>query len=223
MPANGLTGAKVRAFSFDKIDYHLVTSAPTLNRLLHGLTGFRINEDAPPSAKLSDKHEPVFDAMLALMLLHNRSQTSNYLQRMIGLTLNASGCAKRIVNILNSIHLSLSYDSTQSSLDSLTTDASREVKEEANSHPFHVNYDNLNVFQRVGDQTLSNSDKQTNGVIATLFRGGDFDPPEPIPHRDVALTIEDFTPGPSNREHQRLVFQFYLVDVLRRHCSIPVA
>ncbi|KAK3836827.1 MAG: hypothetical protein J3R72DRAFT_450264 [Linnemannia gamsii] len=77
MPAKSLTGAEIRAFSFDKIDYHLATSASTLNQLLHGLTGFQINEDAPPSAKLSDKHEPEFVATLASMLLHNRSQTSN--------------------------------------------------------------------------------------------------------------------------------------------------
>lgn len=169
MPAKGLTGAEIRAFSLDTIGYQLETYAPILNRLLHGLTGFQINEDAPSSAKLSDKHEPEFVATLASMPLHNQSQTSNYLQRMMGLTLHTSGCAERIVNILNSAHLSVSYGSTQSSLDNLSDDAEREMQEEVLKRPFNVNYDNLNVFQRVGDQTLGNSDKQTNGITAKLF------------------------------------------------------
>lgn len=79
----------------------------------------------------------------------------------MGLTLHASGCAKRVVNILKGVHLPLSYGSIQSSLDSVTTDALRWEQQEVQFHPFYINYDNLNVFQPVSDQTLGNSYKLT--------------------------------------------------------------
>ncbi|KAG0261519.1 hypothetical protein BGZ95_004211 [Linnemannia exigua] len=130
MPANKMTQAKVMAFSFDTIHCRVETGAPGLTRLLHGLIRKPHRPASNTSAKTDEQkpkklveQEQAMVGTISGMLVHRRSQKANYFQRMMGIYLHATGCPKRVVEMLAKAHFCTSYDSTLSAVKSLTQDA----------------------------------------------------------------------------------------------------
>ncbi|ORY95117.1 hypothetical protein BCR41DRAFT_294660, partial [Lobosporangium transversale] len=84
-------------------------------------------------------------ATILSMLVKLRSQKSNYLQMMMGLHLHASGCPKRVINLLAAFGISVSHMTICTALKSLTTNSLQEVRLQVRKRPFFLVYDNINI------------------------------------------------------------------------------
>ncbi|ORZ06532.1 hypothetical protein BCR41DRAFT_296188, partial [Lobosporangium transversale] len=147
-------------------------------------------------------------ATIFSMLVKLRSQKSNYLQMMMGLHLHASGCPKRVINLLAASGMSVSHMTICTALKSLTANSLEEVRFQVKKRHFFLVYDNINIANRKYDQRSNNLDSFDNGTTSTIVLGEDIDPDQDV---TVPPTISTFL------LEQLDVIQFHLIDVLQRH------
>ncbi|KAK3811650.1 MAG: hypothetical protein J3R72DRAFT_530181 [Linnemannia gamsii] len=229
MSANKMTQAKVMAFSFDTLHCRVETGAPGLTRLLHGLIR-KPHRPASNTTAATDEQKPkklveqeqTMVGTISGMLIHCRSQKANYFQRMMGIYLHATGCLKRVVEMLAKAHFCTSYDATLSAVKSLTQDALALVRKFVQERDWFLVYDNINIFNKKADQRGNNTDTMENGTTATVIggiglgdNGDDRKPDKPL----ARLTIDDFK---YDNEHRKKVLLHFIFSVLqRRHPACP--
>ncbi|KAF9898852.1 hypothetical protein BX616_003542, partial [Lobosporangium transversale] len=180
LPANNLSPTVVQKFSLTLIEKKLVS--PLLFKIIYNLT------------RVDDKHTkyaPAVAATILSMLVKLRSQKSNYLQMMMGLHLHASGCPKRVINLLAAFGISVSHMTICTALKSLTTNSLQEVRLQVRKRPFFLVYDNINIANRKYDQRSNNLDSFDNGTTSTIVLGEDIGPDQDV---TVPPTINTFFP-----------------------------
>lgn len=103
------------------------------------------------------------------MMIFMSSQKVNAFQMIMGLFLHSTGCPKRVLRILSSLGLSISYSQVQNVLRSLTKDARERANLAALTNDFFVIYDNINIPNKHHHQRIDKRDTFENGTAATLI------------------------------------------------------
>ncbi|ORZ26785.1 hypothetical protein BCR41DRAFT_318866 [Lobosporangium transversale] len=202
LPAKNLSPKVVQEFSLNLINKKL-ESAPLLFKIISNLTSVN---------PYSIEKAPAIRVTIVSMLVKLCSQKSSYLQMMMGLHLHASGCPKRVINLLAVSGLSVSHMTICTALRSLTRNSLQEVRSQVRKRPWYLLYDNIDMASRKYDQRSNNLDSFDNGTTATIVLGEDIGPDQ---DQDVLL-ISICTLIP-RQLHSRDVTRFHLVDVLQRH------
>ncbi|KAG0230538.1 hypothetical protein BGW42_000893 [Actinomortierella wolfii] len=143
----------------------LLRYAPVTIRLLSGMMG--IND---PDT-LSTGHGGCASLVTtACMLAYNANSghRANYLQMIMAFYLRSLCCPKSAYPVFNRAGLSTSYDVLERSLTSVNASAVDLVKRLAQTAPFFVSFDNIDIFLRSYHQRVNNKDELTHGMAATL-------------------------------------------------------
>ncbi|KAG0347979.1 hypothetical protein BGZ54_004746, partial [Gamsiella multidivaricata] len=212
-PTTEISSESIESFSLEHIEKQLQRTSPNIVRVLQGF--------ALANHKTSDLENTSFVATIGSLLLHHRSQKSNYFQMMIGLFLYSTGCPKRVVTVLSQAGLSVSYQTICNALRALTKAALAKVQSMVLEQPWFLVYDNINIPNRKYDQRGNNIDTFENGTTATVVIGEDLGHPQaPAQVPRDPVTLMDLLPDNENRAHFRTVSQYNLVHVLQRHFDI---
>ncbi|KAI7818762.1 hypothetical protein BC939DRAFT_461935 [Gamsiella multidivaricata] len=172
------------------------------------------------------KAEAVVTA-IASMLLFLFNRQANYLQLLTGLYLYGNGTARSVIGILSKIGLTVSHQTIHRTLRALSNDASTKAREAANTKPFYIVYDNINIAFRKHDQRLFNQDSFDNGTTATLIVSDVTAEEEMETNSAKHLRFKDLLPKHDHNIAMFETFRFHLVGVLQRRvetfksCSWP--
>lgn len=149
------------------------------------------------------------------MLSMSRSQKANNYQVVIGMFLLASGSAKREIEVLAHAGLSVSYQTIQDHIHTLSDEALERLKKLVKEKMIFIVWDNLNIAFRVESQRLNSANHFDNGTTATAipvwnpFTNGDtpldtlpleMKPPRTTTSAVVDWTPDDVLPTPTNAE-----------------------
>ncbi|KAG0230384.1 hypothetical protein BGW41_002543 [Actinomortierella wolfii] len=143
----------------------LLRYAPVTIRLLSGMMG--IND---PDT-LSTGHGGCASLVTTACILAYNAKSghrANYLQMMMAIYLRSLCCPKSAYPVFNRADLSTSYDVLERSLASVNASAVDLVKRLAQTAPFFVSFDNIDIFLRSYHQRINNRDELTRGTAATL-------------------------------------------------------
>ncbi|KAI9237249.1 MAG: hypothetical protein BYD32DRAFT_461731 [Podila humilis] len=148
------------------------------------------------------------------MLLIQRSQKANYLQKMISLYLFSAGCPSKAVEVFKEIGLAVARPTLMRALTTLAALSSKEVQTLALKHLFVVVYDNVNRADKKEHQRLDNKDEFCNGTMATVVIKETAMEPALQSNASRHLCLNNILPTWENEHHHQQVFGFHLLDVL---------
>ncbi|KAH9858437.1 hypothetical protein C2E23DRAFT_716977 [Lenzites betulinus] len=105
------------------------------------------------------------------MLLHGRNRATDALQLVIGIFLSSSGASRRVVDTFNRMGLSVSYQTVQRSLKTLTKSAQEGARSFVlqSQRLWGIVYDNINFTLRKASQRLDNMTEQLNATTSAVF------------------------------------------------------
>ncbi|KAG0364314.1 hypothetical protein BGX24_004688, partial [Mortierella sp. AD032] len=180
--------------------------------------------------KASDPDPCSFVATVGSMLAFMQSQRSNYLQMMMGLHLRVMSCPKQLINLLNTMGLSMCYTTTTRALKALAGDHSRLLRklrsyqfrnyqfrnyQFRNYHPIFFLYDNFNQARKVRHQTKDHQASFLSGTTSTIVVGESIGeellPVEEVPEAvvaDIKLTKDD-------TKHFKVFYRHHLSKALK--------
>lgn len=209
-PASGVTSKTLDDFSLGHITGHFLAKAPTTHRLLTGILDKR-------NAFNSTLPDPTV-AVVASIALYWWNPRSNYLQVILGLYFYSQGASSSLISVLQKAGVSVSYDSIQRALGSLTKSHLKKIRQVVmrESNSFLVGYDNINMAFKRHDQHFDSKDTFENGATATLV----VTPQRPTvdmskDHTDQ-LSMEDLYPTKEQSVRLCNTYRCHLVEVLVR-------
>ncbi|THH15175.1 hypothetical protein EUX98_g9507 [Antrodiella citrinella] len=109
--------------------------------------------------------------VLISMLLFRRNRATNSFQHIVGIFVASCGGARRIIDVLHAMGISVSYDTVQRSLVNLSDDAKKQARAfiEKSDRLFGVVYDNINLTNRKASQRLDSTTQQINATTLAVF------------------------------------------------------
>ncbi|KAI0070450.1 hypothetical protein K474DRAFT_1608657, partial [Panus rudis PR-1116 ss-1] len=168
----------VRSFSLANIRSSVEEHAPTLFRMLvaasvapkdrETTTAFDFQQDLP-TGRGSNRREPIFMILVAILMLMNaRNLQFTLFQKIIGLWLFANSASPEIFAVLCRIGLSIAYTTTIHFLRQLTNSTRIKLHSIAKARKFALIYDNFNRMKRIWDPELGQKNVMDSGTAATL-------------------------------------------------------
>ncbi|KAF5378547.1 hypothetical protein D9615_007075 [Tricholomella constricta] len=105
------------------------------------------------------------------MLLFFRNRATNAFQLVMGIFLSSSGASRRIIDTFNHMGLSVSYQTVQSTLTTLSEDATLQARNFVTSSGrlWSVVYDNINFTLRTASQRIDSATQQLNATTLAVF------------------------------------------------------
>ncbi|CAA7263909.1 unnamed protein product [Cyclocybe aegerita] len=160
-------------FGLNKIQKTYSQLLPCLTLLL---TTLLTAENDYERWKGSPKHrkQEMADKILVViisMLLFFRNCATNAFQLVMGVFLSSSGASRRIIDTFNHMGLSVSYQTIQNALRSLSQDAKIQAQNfvQKSNHLWAVVYDNINFTLRTTSQRLDSATHQINATTLAVF------------------------------------------------------
>jgi hypothetical protein len=206
-------------FSFHDLFLQMERSAPNLFALLTAFIASRKSNSPIPQDK---QHRYIVTALTVLANLMN--QKTNYVQGMMGLYLYASKVPKRVIQVLNHIGTSVSYDSVRNYVTTAAASARKRLRKVSSLGTAHINvFDNLTITARVRDHRFHNED----GFL-TYTAGFTLIPPSArrYPrfsrkktlnlHKIQSLNALHFIPSATDANNMEKSFMYLIADVLIR-------
>ncbi|KAI0311155.1 hypothetical protein OF83DRAFT_1069289, partial [Amylostereum chailletii] len=105
------------------------------------------------------------------MLLFGRNRATDAFQLVVGIFLSSSGAGKHIIDVFNHMGISVSYDTMQRCLTTLTEDARATAREfiSSSENLWGLVYDNINFTLRKSSQRLDSATEQINATMSAIF------------------------------------------------------
>ncbi|KAI1791172.1 hypothetical protein LXA43DRAFT_1142675 [Ganoderma leucocontextum] len=105
------------------------------------------------------------------ILLHARNRATDVFQLVMGIFLSSTGASRRVMSTFNHMGISVSYDTVQKALQTLTDSATLRAQDFVrNSQRLGaLVYDNINFTLRKASQRLDNMTEQLNATTSAVF------------------------------------------------------
>jgi hypothetical protein len=209
-PASEVTAKTLDDFSLGHITKHLLAKAPTTHRLITGI----LDKRNPFDTTVPD---PAV-AVVASIALYWWNKRANYLQVVLGLYFYSQGASSSLISVLQKAGVSVSYDSIQRALGSLTKSHLKKVREVVKREEggFLIGYDNINMAFRRHDQHFDNKDTFENGATATLVVTAQKPTVDMSKDYTDQLSMEDLYPTREQSARLSTTYCYHLTEVLVR-------
>ncbi|KAF9536145.1 hypothetical protein EC957_012380, partial [Mortierella hygrophila] len=101
----------------------------------------------------------------------------------------------------------------------MTEDALKRIRQDVQSKPWFLVYDNINFASPKSDQRIDNADAFESGTAATVVMTDDYITSDNIRPSYRRLCVQDLIPNEDSFAHIQAVSEKTLIDVLVRSCK----
>ncbi|KAF9423762.1 hypothetical protein BGZ76_003615, partial [Entomortierella beljakovae] len=164
-PAKSVTSGGIQDFSRKFILARMRENAPILRQILrNSLDPHNEHLKGAKAREINLKVMTVYS-----ILLHEKSQRSNYLQMLMGVFLFSTECHKDVIHVLAKSGLCVAYSTIRDAVGALHTDAIQNLRKVVTSQGWMLVHDNINIASRKGDQRSNNRDTFENGTTGSVI------------------------------------------------------
>lgn len=114
-------------------------------------------------------HCPQIVITIVAMLQYSRSSANSKFQKMISIYLKSAGVPAKVVDLLHSFGLAMSYKWAEEAVRTLSAEALKQIAEDVKNFSFVTIYDNLNIARKVYSQRVDHQSAFENGTAATII------------------------------------------------------
>ncbi|KAF8070439.1 hypothetical protein FPV67DRAFT_1487410 [Lyophyllum atratum] len=160
-------------FGIKTIQQSYAKLLPCLSFLLHALltaeNDYERRNDTEKMGK--EKMAGKLVVVIISMLLFFRNRATNAFQLVMGVFLASSGASRRIIDTFNHMGLSVSYQTVQNALKTLSEDAKLQARNfvTKSGRLWGVVYDNINFTLRTASQRIDSGTRQLNATTIAVF------------------------------------------------------
>ncbi|KAF9945233.1 hypothetical protein BGZ72_001532 [Mortierella alpina] len=155
-----------------------------------------------------------FIVTVGCMLLFMKNPRSNSFQMMMGVYLRGLSAPKRLIQLLSTMGLSISYTSTTRCLKALSRNCLHLVRKAAHRRPVYFLYDNFNRKVTHRHQRVDNKDFFESATTGTIVEGEALGEDRPLSDPPVKPMVFDFAIKANDTRHYKRVFSFHLAHGL---------